>query len=133
MKKKAIVEMYADGTYGIYVPEMTCCALNGMGASVQEAKKCMKEAYDEFVAYYQTTGSVPEELNELEIEYKYDVASFLDAFDWINVTRFAKRAGINDSLMRRYKNRSAFASEKQCERIHQCAIRLARELSSAML
>jgi predicted RNase H-like HicB family nuclease len=133
MKKKAIVEMYEDGTYGIYVPDMTCCALNGTGKSVQEAKECMKEAYDEFISYFKARGEVPEELADLEIEYKYDVASFLDAFDWINVTKFAKRAGINDSLMRRYKNRSAFASEKQCSRIHQCATMLAKELSTAML
>ncbi|MDR0891838.1 MAG: pilus assembly protein HicB [Mediterranea sp.] len=133
MKKKAIVEMYEDGTYGIYVPEMACCALDGTGNSVQEAKDCMKEAYDEFVAYFKAQGEVPEELSNLELEYKYDVASFLDAFDWINVTKFAKRAGINDSLMRRYKNGSAFASEKQCNKIHQCAVNLAKELSAAML
>jgi predicted RNase H-like HicB family nuclease len=133
MKKTAIVEMYDDGTYGVYVPTMTCCALNGTGKSVQEAKTVMQEAYDEFLAYYQAKGEVPEELKDLELEYKYDVASFLDAFDWINVTKFAKRAGINDSLMRRYKNRSAFASEKQCAKIHRCAASLAQELGAAML
>jgi predicted RNase H-like HicB family nuclease len=133
MKTTAIVEMYADGTYGIYVPDMKTCALNGMGSSVAEAKKCLQEAISEFTRYYRDKGQVPEELASLELEYKYDIASFLDTFDWINKTRFAEKAGINASLMRRYKNRSAFASEKQCRKIHRCAMDLAKELSTAML
>jgi hypothetical protein len=41
-----------------------------------------------------------------------------------SVTKFAKRAGINNSSMRRYKKGLAFACEKQCNKIHQCACQI---------
>ncbi|KAA6325453.1 hypothetical protein EZS27_025333, partial [termite gut metagenome] len=43
----------------------------------------------------------------------------------------AEKAGINDSLLRQYKNGLAFASEKQALKLQDCLHQLGNELSTA--
>jgi hypothetical protein len=66
-------------------------------------------------------------------EYKYDLASFFDYFNWINVSKLAEKAGINPSLMRQYKKRLIFASEKQSEKIQKVINQLGSELVAVRL
>lgn len=134
MKKTAIVELWDDGTFSIYVPDMEKHNLNAQGKTVEEAKKGLLEAITDYQNMYLSRGeSIPEELSHLEFNYKYDIASFFECFKWINVTQFAKKAGINDSLMRQYKKRLAFASEEQCKKIQETINNLTNELSAVRL
>lgn len=55
---------------------------------------------------------IPPEAKEIEVEFRYDIPSFFNFFDWINISAFAKHAGINESKMRAYKSGLATASEK---------------------
>ncbi|MDP3432831.1 MAG: pilus assembly protein HicB, partial [Bacteroidota bacterium] len=79
-------------------------------------------------------GQVPLELQgNIEFEYKYDVPSLFNFFDEINMTTFSRKIGINASLLRRYKNGFAFASEKQVMKIKNGLHELGRQFSSAQL
>ena len=49
--------------------------------------------------------------------YKYDMPSFLNYYDFLNMTKLANLAGINPSLMRQYK-RGQYISDKQVSKIH---------------
>jgi hypothetical protein len=69
----------------------------------------------------------------LTFEYKYDIASLFDYYNWINVTQFAKIAGINPSLMRQYKKGLSYISEKQANKIEVALHKLGNELSSIIL
>ena len=134
MKKTAIVELWDDGTFSIYVPDMEKHNLNAQGKTVDEAKNGLLEAITDYRNMYLLKGkAVPEELCDLEFDYKYDIASFFECFRWINITQFAKRAGINDSLMRQYKRRLAYASEEQCAKIQATINTLSNELSAVRL
>lgn len=134
MKKTAIVELWDDGTFSIYVPEMEKHNLNAQGKTVEEAKQRLTEAIEEYTNMYLSRHlPVPEELQHTEFEYKYDIASFFECFKWINITQFARRANINDSLMRQYKSRLAYASEEQCAKIQSTIQTLAQELSAVRL
>jgi hypothetical protein len=83
---------------------------------------------------YRAAGkALPEEINQPVFEYVYDIASFFDYFDLINVSKLAKLSGINPSLMRQYKSRSAFASEKQSRKIQEAINRLGEELLAVRL
>ena len=66
-------------------------------------------------------------------EYKYDLASFFDYFDWINISKLAVKAKINPSLMRQYKSRVTYASEKQSEKIQKSINKLGKELQAVRL
>ena len=137
MKKiLAIIEKGDDGAlYSVYTPETKCTVLNGQGVTITEAIEDMKEALQELKeSYSENSEPVPDEISgDIEFEYKYDIASLFDYFDEINLSSFARKNGINESLLRRYKNRLAFASEKQCKKIEAGLHRLGVELCAASL
>jgi predicted RNase H-like HicB family nuclease len=131
----AIIEKGGDGAYSVYTPETKCTVLNGQGFTITEAIEDMKEALQELKeSYSENNEPVPDEiLGDIEFEYKYDIASLFDYFDEINLSSFARKNGINESLLRRYKNRLAFASEKQCKKIEAGLHRLGVELCAVSL
>jgi len=121
--------------YSAYTPDTKSTVLNGQGNTVEEAIADLKVSMEEIIESYQETdGQVPEELKgAIEFEYKYDVPSLFNFFDEINMTTFSKKIGINASLLRRYKNGFAFASEKQVVKIKNGLHELGKQLSSAQL
>ena len=125
MKTTALIEKGKDGTYGIYI---------GEGTTVVEAKADFENSAREMLASYTENGEeLPAELHGIEFEYKYDVASVFNYFDFINVTKFAKWAGINGGLMRAYKSCDTYISEKQAKKIEEALRRIGRELSAISL
>jgi len=134
MKHTAIIEMWDDGTFSIYVPDMISHSLNAQGKTVEEAKKGLFDGISDYVDMYMEEGKpIPDELVDVEFDYKYDIASFFEYFNWINISKFSEKAGINASLMRQYKNRLSFASEKQCEKIQKAINELGSELTAVRL
>ena len=111
MKLNAIIEKGQDGGFAICVREMPW--LMGYGQTEEEAKSDFYEVFKEQVEYYsEKKGKGPEWANA-EISFSYDIAAFFTAFPFINVSQFAQFVGINPSLMRKYKQGLATASQKQ--------------------
>lgn len=136
MKKiLVIIEKGTDGIYSAYTPDTVSTILNGQGNTVADAIDDLKVSMEEVIESYQETdGQVPPELQgNIEFEYKYDVPSLFNFFDEINMTTFSRKIGINASLLRRYKNGFAFASEKQVMKIKNGLHELGRQFSSAQL
>lgn len=131
----AIVEKGADGFYSIYTPETVSTVLNGQGETVEAAIADMKESLKEVIfSYRERDVKIPEELEgEIEFDYKYDIASLFSVFEEINLSSFARKNGFNESLLRKYKNRLAFASEKQCKKIEEGLHKLGKSLCAASL
>ena len=87
--------------------------LGGYGYSVTEAKQDFLKSIEEAKEMItEERGSVPEEYADVRVEFRYDLPSFFNYFDWINATAFAKRVGINESKMRAYKSGLAAPTEK---------------------
>jgi predicted RNase H-like HicB family nuclease len=134
MTHKAIVELWNDGTYSIYVSDLANHSLNAQGKTVAEAKEKLLAAIEDYVNMYNESGKpLPREIDNPIFEYKYDLASFFDYFDWINISKLAVKAKINPSLMRQYKSRVTYASEKQSEKIQRSIHKLAEELLAVRL
>jgi predicted RNase H-like HicB family nuclease len=134
MKLKAIVELWDNGTYSIYVTNAKKHNISAQGKSTEEAKANLLDAINDYAAMYKETGKpVPREIAGPEFEYRYDMASFFNYFNWINVGNLAKKAGINASLLRQYKNKLSFASEKQTKKIQECINSLGNELATVRL
>lgn len=133
MKVTAIIEKGQNGFYSVYVKDdLPGIGLNGQGYSVDEAKKEMLTALEEIKEIYKEEGMpISETLANLTIEYKYDMQSFFNYFSWINISKLSEKVGINGSLLRRYKNGLAFASERQCAKIQDSMQQLGNELSTA--
>jgi hypothetical protein len=90
----------------------------------------VKEAQEEYVKEH---GTLPKNLQEIKIDYKYDLQSFFNYFEWINISKFAKFAGINESKMRQYKIGAAYAGEKTKEKIMSAIHKMSADLAAVSL
>ncbi|MDR2146004.1 MAG: type II toxin-antitoxin system HicB family antitoxin [Tannerella sp.] len=129
----ALIEKGKDGTFGIFTPDINHTII-GEGNTVAEAKADFENSVQEMILSYAETGrKIPDELKDIRFEYKYDIASMFDFYDWINVTRFARRAGINASLMRQYSTGKAYISDAQIDKIERTMHSLGKELIAVKL
>ena len=133
MKKKiALIEIGKDGSFGVFSPD-TKSVMFGNGSTVEEAKADFENSVREFIETYEETGMQdPDDLKNSTFVYKYDMPSFLNYYKYLNVTQFAKYAGINPSLMRQYKLGQS-ASEKQVLKIQTAIHKIGQELSAVKL
>ena len=135
MKVTGLIEKTDNGYYSISCDaQIGNFCLGGFGDSVEEAKadflSVVKEAQDEYVA---EKGVLPEDFKDVIVEYRYDLQSFFAYFDWINISKFAKAAGINESKMRLYKVGKAYAGEGTKEKIQSAIHRMGAELAATSL
>ncbi len=135
MKVTAIVEKGKDGLYSVYSEqEFNNHSFGGYGESVEIAKSDFMQSIEEAKEMTKAeTGTSPKELEEVQVTFRYDLASFFNYFDWINVSKFAQYAGVNESKMRQYKSGVAFAGERITNKILSAIRKLGTELSSATL
>lgn len=133
-RSTALIEKGKDGMYGIFTPELKHTII-GEGKTVIEAKEDFQNSVIEIIASY--TGSdkdIPNELKGITFEYKYDIASFFEYYDFINISKFASRIGINPSLLRQYKSRTTnYISESQMKKIEAALNKVGSELSNVRL
>ena len=130
MKKsvKIIVEKASDG-FTAYVPELPGCVT--FGNSLDEIKENIREAITlQLDGMIEDGEEVPFNLREdFNIELKLDVAQVFNLYQSINSTGFAKRIGMNQSLLSQYVNGIKKPSEKQARRILEGVVNFGRELS----
>lgn len=113
MKKiVAIIEKGECDGYSIYASD-DAIPVVGSGMTEQEAREDFEQVMSEQAEYMkEQTGEYPQ-WKGAEVEYRYDVSGFFLSFPFINATEFARSIGMNPSLMRKYKNGLAAASERQ--------------------
>ena len=132
MDTLAIIEKDGDG-YSVYTENLKT-VLHGSGSTVARAKEEMLAGYRDLLELYrEQRRKIPEELRDLTFTYKYDVSALFNAFDFLNVTRFAERIGISPSLMRHYKRGDTYISVSQAKKIESGLHQLARDLLTVSL
>ena len=133
MKTLALIEKGKDGSFGIFTPELQHTII-GQGLTVMDSKEDFRNSVKEVLGSYTEIGKpIPAELQDIEFEFKYDIASFFDYYKFINVSKFAQVAGINASLMRQYKTGKQYISENQVLKIEAALHRIAREFAEIRL
>lgn len=108
-----IIEKAQDGGYSIYTNAID--GAYGSGLTEQEAREDFLHVIEEQAEYYKEKNTMYPDwyLNGYKVEFRYDFSGFFQTFPFFNVSKFAESVGINPSLMRKYKEGIAFASEKQ--------------------
>jgi len=134
MTIKAIIEKGEDGLYAVYSEDhIGHSYFGGFGDSANEAKKDFVESIHEAIAENVSEGLVTPLMEDITVEYHYDLPSFFNCFDFINVRKFARYAGVNESKMRAYKSGAAFPGEKVTSRIVKAIKTIGADLSSASI
>ena len=130
----AIVERGSDGLYSVYSNDhFGNSYFGGYGDSVEKAKTDFIESIKEAINEQLTeTGNAPK-LEDICVEYRYDIPSFFNFFDFINVSKFAEYVGINESKMRAYKSGVAYPGERTTKKIVDAAHAIAAELGASSL
>ena len=132
MKIVAIIEKGTDGFFSVRSDDKAGrYYFGGFGESVKEAKEDFMLSVKESLADASLEGTpVPE---DVDIVYKYDIPSFFNFFDYLNVSKFADCAGINESKMRAYKCGAAFPGEKTTRKIMKAIDRIGRDIRATIL
>ena len=129
MKTTALIETGPDGGFDIVLMDLEHHVIFGDGDTVKEAKADLLNSIKEVIASYTEEGMpIPEELRDLELDYKYDIASFFNEFDWINISALAKVLGMNRSLLYQYKKGDTYISHEQMKRIEKGVHELGKKL-----
>lgn len=127
----AIIEKGSDGMFSVRSEQhFGNNYFGGFGETIAVAK-------DDFLASVHESSDDAklngECIPDYQIEFRYDLPSFFANFDFINASRFAKYAGINESKMRQYKSGVAYPGEKTAMKIVDAIHRIGAELSSVSL
>ena len=119
MKIIGTIEKSKDNLYSIYPDrDIADCAPFGYGLSIEEAKKDFMSGIEELKELKEVElGYAPKEFEHLTVEYRYDVSSLFEELDFLNVSKFAKFAGINESKMRQYTSGVCTPGVKASEKI----------------
>lgn len=132
MRIIAIIEKGSDGMYSVRSEQrIGNHYFGGFGESVSIAKEDFLESVREVIDESIAEGiKVP---TTFQITYRFDLPSFFNFFDYLNVSKFAELAGINESKMRQYKCGSAYPGEKVTKKISTAIRKIASDFSSATL
>ena len=129
MRITAIIERGSDGTFSVFSGDRIGNSyFGGFGENAKEAKEDFEESVKE--AFEETSGQVSE---EVEIDYRYDIPSLFGILDFVNVSKFAKLAGINESKMRAYKSGLAFPGEKTLIKISGALKEIGKQIETMSL
>lgn len=133
MNMKVKIEKHSDGSYIAYNETGKEVQLIGTGATVAEAKTDFFNTMEEVKETYAELGdAMPDFLTE-EAEFNFDISSLFEYYSILNVSAFARYLGINESLMRQYRQGGTPISDKQLEKIETGLHRLGKELTALKL
>ena len=128
-KVTAVIERAGDGTYSIYMDADDMDYLvTGTGKTVEEAIAMFQGGYDDMSKYYAAEGK---SFEEIEFEYKYDMASFLSYYSKIlSLAGMSRLTGINQQQLSHYLTGRRNPSAKTIEKMQAAIQRFGKDLST---
>jgi len=128
-KVNAIIERASDGSYSIYsdADDLTYL-ITGTGKTVAEAKKCFEGGYEDMRRYYEKRG---EPFTEVEMVYKYDMASFLSYYaSSFTLAGLSRITGINQGQLSHYVTGRSVPTRKTVQKMENAIHAFADDLKS---
>lgn len=130
MKKvNAIIERASDGTYSIFIDADDLDYLvTGTGDTVEEAKRVFEGGYEDMRRVFAEEGRP---FTEVELTYKYDMASFLAYYSKVmSMAGLSRLTGINQQQLSHYVTGRRRPSPKTIEKMQTAIQAFAHDLSS---
>jgi predicted RNase H-like HicB family nuclease len=130
MRTTALIERGEDGTYGIFTADLASTIV-GEGNTVGEAKVDFENSVKEVVQYFEESGKqIPNELQNVEFEYKFDVASFLEHYSKVlSLAGLERLTGVNQGQLSHYVTGRRKPSRRTIGRIEKSLHDFAAEIS----
>lgn len=122
-----IIERNDDGSFTAIPQHRHKIGFIGMGTSVKETMEDLQNSYTE-------AKQILHSLPEMEFEYKFDTASFLQYINGkLNFADLQTITGINRHQLSHYATGQSRPSSKTVQRIQEGILRFSRELSHIQL
>lgn len=127
---KVFVEKTDDGTYW-----GTSQNFEGLvttfGNSLEELQRNFEEAFSDNLEIAKEEGeSYADNYANVEFLYYMNISSFFELVPELKISAIAKKANMNESLLRQYKNGITAASQDQVKKIQDAVHELGKELLS---
>ncbi len=134
MTKKVTIRVEksrSENYYSCYMmDDMPDFGLAGFGKSAKEAIEDLYVAQQEIREDLAKEGK---EMPELEFRFKFDVGSFFNYYDCLNIAGVARRVGVNASLMRRYAVGLTQPRDNRKRQIEDCLHKIGKELQTTVV
>lgn len=129
MKKvKAIIERASDGMFSIYMDADMPYLVTGTGVTVAEARKVFEGGYSDTKKYFTSEGL---DFEEVEFEFVYDMASFLQYYAYaFSLAGLERITGVNQKQLGHYISGYRKPSKKTIQKIELSIKEFSKELSS---
>lgn len=113
---KAIIERSADGCYSIYMDDNTLPYLvTGTGQTVAKAREKFLGGYEDMKRIFAEDG---EEFQEVDFDFHYDMASFLQFFAYaLTLAGLERITGVNQRQLSHYINGTSKPTKQTVEKI----------------
>lgn len=107
----------------------------GQGETLEGLLKNIKDSIEDYIKHEGKTDSFwgKINMNSIEFDIHYDLQAFFEEFDFLKITSVAKRAGINESLMRQYATGVKYPSAEQAKKIEDAIHNLARKMEQVSI
>lgn len=129
MKVKAYVEKGGSKSYACRLDNaIDNCLAIGYGSSAREAIEDLKEVFAEYDEMNDT-----DKFSKLEVEYRFDVGSLFDYYDFLKIEGIAKLTGIKASVLRQYVSGVRKPKEDRLQQIQDGVHEAAVQLNGVML
>lgn len=128
-KVNAMIERAKDGTFSIYSDADDIGYLvTGTGSTVEEAKRLFEGGYSDMRRAYSMEGKP---FTEVEMVYKYDMASFLAYYSKVlSLAGLSRLTGINQQQLSHYMTGRRNPSPKTVAKMEQAIHLFADDLAS---
>lgn len=114
-KVHVVIERGEDGTYSAYIKEDAPYGIIGEGNTVEETINDFKVGYEDMRKCYEEDGK---EFPELEFEYVYDLASFLQKYAYaFTLAGLSRIVGVSAAVLSHYVTGYRNPSEKTVKKI----------------
>ena len=131
---EVVVERHYDGTFWGTTQNIPG-VVTAFGASLDELKKNLEQAFLEYTAAAAELGEawIEEVRTRKEWAFYMNMQALFELVPEVKISAIARRAGINESLMRQYATGKAVVSEDRLRYIEQTIHDLGRELQTVKL
>ncbi|MFC0346082.1 type II toxin-antitoxin system HicB family antitoxin [Epilithonimonas hispanica] len=127
---EVFIEKTEDGTYWGTSQNFEGI-ITTFGESLEELKTNFEEAFaDHMELAKETNEDYANDYDNITFQYEMDISSFFELVPELKISYIAKKANMNESLVRQYKNGITAASQDQAKKIQQAVHELGRELLS---
>ncbi len=107
----------------------------GQGKTIDALMENVKESIKDYLDHEGKNDKKWNRINldKIVFDLHYDVEAFFEEFDYLKITSIARKAGINESLLRQYATGSKYPSADQVKKIETSIHELAGKLQQASI